>query len=123
MSTPRIANRETRNYVQSMRPFKNNNGTLWGEWYEQGIEETGEIVRRYCVFSYRYDWPLFVAEQDGQGAWHWYENIDEYSRTTARHQTQSHPHLLTMPMTLGAMNRIVRHGIAGLAAMGELKED
>lgn len=118
--TKRIANREARKYVQELRPFKNSNGTLWGEWYEQGIPETGDIVRRYCVYSYRYDWPLFVAEQ-GEGTWYWYENADRFSVTTSKHKSQAHPHFPTLPMTVGAMNRIVRHGIAGLAAMGEVK--
>lgn len=121
MKAERIANREARNYVKERRMFKNNNGTLWAEWYEQGIPETGDIVRRYCVYSYRYDWPLFVAEQDDTGAWHWYENITKFSRTTSRHVSQAHPYFPTLPMTVGAMNRIVRHGIAGLAAMGELQ--
>jgi len=121
MAIPRISSREARRYVQNMHVFKNSNKTLWGEWYEQGIPETGEIVKRYCVYSYRYDWPLFVAEQDEQGTWHWYENADRFSVTTSKHRSQSHPHVRTVPMTVGAMKRIVREGIVGLAVRGEAR--
>jgi hypothetical protein len=117
----RIANREARTYVRNREVFKNNGGTLWGEWYEQGIEETGDIVRRYCVYSYRYSWPLFVAEESEDGTVHWYENIDRYSVTTSKHKGQAHPYFPTVPMTVNAMKRIVREGIAGLAAKGELQ--
>lgn len=122
MAIPRVTNRETREHVQNMRVFKNHNKTLWGEWYEQGIPETGEIVKRYVVYSYRYNWPLFVAEHDpNSDEWRWYENIDRYSLTTSRHKSQSHPRIPTMPMTVGAMNRIVREGIVGLVARGEVQ--
>lgn len=122
MAIPRISSREARHYVQNMRVFKNHNKTLWGEWYEQGTPETGEIVKRYCVYSYRYDWPLFVAEHDPQtDAWRWYENADRFSVTTSKHRGQTHPHVHTVPMTVQAMNRIVREGIVGLAVHGEAR--
>lgn len=115
----RISNRDTSSHVKDRCVFKNYNDTLWGEWYEQGIPETGEVVRRYCVYSYRYSWPLFVAETGADGEVHWFENIDRFSVTTSRHKTQAHPRVPTTLMTVGAMRRIVREGMVGLVVHGE----
>lgn len=121
MTVRRVTNRDARAMVQARRPFKTGTKSLWGEWYEQGIDGTEDVARRYCVFSYRYTWPLFVAEESEDGTVHWYENIDRFSVTTSRHRTAAHPYTATVPMTCNAMQRIVRDGIAGLAAKGELE--
>lgn len=110
-SRPRIANRESRSYVQTMRMFKNHNDTLWSEWYEQGIPETGEIIKRYVVYSYRYTWPLFVYEPM-TGVW--YANVSKVSRTTSRHFTQAHPLVDMMPLRVEDMVTVARRGSVGL---------
>ena len=116
MTTERMSlrNKYVREYVQRMEKFRNRNKTMFSEWYEQGN------VRRYIVYSYSYHWPMFIAEQNDDGSWTWYENVDICSKTTSRHQSLTHPLVDTIPMTLGAMHRIVCDGVVGLAVKGEL---
>jgi len=115
----RVTNKEVRGFVQRRVSFKTNNGTLWGEPYENGVLGTNIILRRYVVYSYQYDWPIFVAEEDEHGNVQWYENVDKVSATTSRHVSAAHPHVDTLPMSRGAMVRIAREGIAALAVKGE----
>lgn len=97
-----------RQYVKSLTPFKNSNGTLYAEWVKPDI---------YAVFSYGNHWPLFVWEDDGFGSGAWYANSDKYSPTTSKHYTQSHPHPQRDPIPLNQLEmlRLVEHGIAGVA--------
>lgn len=104
-----IPNRSVRAKVQAMEHFVNTTSSIWGEWVED----------RYCVFSYRHTWPIFVAERNDDGTFKWYENVDKYSITTSRHVTYAHPHVDTMPMTVGAMRSLVVGGAARLAVHGE----
>lgn len=108
---PRVTNRESRSYVQTMRVFKNHNDTLWGEWYEQGIPATGEIIKRYVVYSYRYTWPLFVYEPVTNT---WYANMSKVSRTTSRHFSQAHPLVDMVPLRVEDMVTVARKGSVGL---------
>ena len=107
----RITNRESRSHVQHLRVFRNHNDTLWGEWYEQGIPETGEIIKRYVVYSYRYSWPLFIYEPV-TGVW--YANKSKYSRTTSRHYSQAHPLCDVTPLDVEDMVVVMRKGSVGL---------
>jgi hypothetical protein len=108
-SKPQIANYNARQYVQDRKVFMGNN--TFAEWYEQGIDGTGEIIVRYVVYSYRYDFPLFIwdglAEQ-------WFENTTKYSPTTSKHRSQLHPHDDTVKLCLEDMLVVQRKGIVGL---------
>jgi hypothetical protein len=105
----KTSNCDARQHVQAKRVFKGSN--MWGEWYEQGIPETGEIIRRYVVYSYRYTWPLFVYEPATDT---WYGNRDKVSRTTSRHFSQAHPLCSMTMLTLPEIKEVVRHGSPGL---------
>lgn len=123
-TTPWIANSKARDYVQQHLPFKGSN--MWGEWYDVGIifpgDSTSEIVRRYVVYSYRYTWPLFVYDPQVDA---WYENRDEYSRTTKRHQSQAHPHTYnkdakpTIKLCVDDMRIVAQQGAVGLIAKAQ----
>lgn len=105
----RVSNRNARQCVQATRTFKGSN--MWGEWYEQGIPETGEIVKRYVVYSYRYTWPLFVYEPTTST---WYANTSKVSRTTSRHFSQAHPLVDTAPLCVDDMIVVRSRGSVGL---------
>lgn len=107
MSSKHIANGKARAYVQGLELFKGSN--TWSEWYEQGMGN--DIVKRYVVYSYRYNFPLFIYEPLSDT---WYENSTKYSRTTTKHKTQLHPCVRTTPLCLGDMQVVQREGSVGL---------
>lgn len=107
MSAKYIANGKAREYVRKLEVFKGSN--IWSEWYEQGVG--ADIVKRYVVYSYRYNFPLFIYEPLSDT---WYENSTKYSRTTSKHKTQLHPCVPTIPLCLEDMCVVVRHGSVGL---------
>lgn len=107
MSSKHIANGKARAYVQGLELFKGSN--TWSEWYEQGMGN--DIVKRYVVYSYRYNFPLFIYEPLSDT---WYENSTKYSRTTTKHKTQLHPCVRTTPLCLEDMQVVQREGSVGL---------
>lgn len=115
MSLKMIANGKAREHVEQLKPFRGSN--LWGEWYEQGIVATGEIVRRYVVYSYRYTFPLFVYDPLAE---QWYENNTQFSNTTTRHRSQCRPHgVETIKLCVADMEIVAREGGVGLIYRGE----
>ena len=110
MSLKMIANGKAREHVEQHKPFRGSN--LWGEWYEQGIVATGEIVRRYVVYSYRYTFPLFVYDPLAE---QWYENNSQFSNTTTRHRAQVKPsNVTTIKLCVADMEIVARQGGVGL---------
>lgn len=107
MSAKYIANGKAREYVRKLEVFKGSN--IWSEWYEQGVG--ADIVKRYVVYSYRYNFPLFVYEPLSDT---WYENSTKYSRTTSKHKTQLHPCVPTIPLCLSDMQTVQMYGSVGL---------
>jgi hypothetical protein len=108
-SKPQIANYNARQYVQNRKVFMGSN--TFAEWYEQGIDGTKDIVKRYVVYSYRYDFPLFVWDElAGQ----WFENATKYSMTTSKHKSQLHPLGDTVKLCLEDMLVVRSKGIVGL---------
>lgn len=99
----RTIGRNCRQYVQSRKPFKNSNNTLYGCWIKPDI---------YAVFSYGNHWPLFAWEGGT-----WYANCDKYSMTTSKHYSQAHPWSDPAPLPLHQkdMLRLIEHGITGVA--------
>ena len=109
MSAKYIANGKAREYVREHKVFKGSN--IWSEWYEQGVG--ADIVKRYVVYSYRYNFPLFIYEPLSDT---WYENSTKYSRTTSKHKTQLHPCVPTIPLCLEDMQVVQREGSVGLVS-------
>ena len=107
--TKHIANRDAREYVREHKVFRGSN--IFSEWYEQGIDGTRDIVKRYVVYSYRYNFPLFIYEPLSDT---WYENSTKYSRTTSKHKTQLHPCVPTIPLCLSDMQTVQMYGSVGL---------
>ena len=107
---PQIANYNARQYVQDRKIFMGNN--TFAEWYEQGVDGTGEIIVRYVVYSYRYDFPLFVWDGLAET---WFENATKVSMTTSKHRSQLHPLSDTVKLCLEDMLVVRSKGVVGLA--------
>ena len=108
MVTPRVSNRDSRRYVQRRETFKNHNDTLWGVYRTD----------RYTVYSYRADWPLFIAVQPiAGGEVLWFENSSRYSVTTSRHRTQAHPLCPTTFLSREDMVTLDRRGYRDFMAV------
>ena len=113
MKAINIANKDARKYVEARKPFKGSH-----LYAERRVTEHTDI---YVVYSYGEHFPISVGEVGDNGYVHWYANTDKWSQSTTRHQSQARPFYVNMlPMTTGAMRRLARDGIAGLAAKGEL---
>lgn len=78
----KISNREVRAKVDGLEEFVTNNKTLYAYWRGTGVH------RRYCVFSYRDSWPIYVWVPQ---LFTWFENETKYSTTTSRHMTHARP--------------------------------
>lgn len=81
MSIKMIANGVARCMVDERRPFRGSN--VWAEWGQNAYDN-----KLYAVYSYRYNWPLFVWDDTAQV---WYENTSQFSQSTSRHRSQCRP--------------------------------
>ena len=73
---------------------------------------------RYTVYSYRADWPLFIAVQPiAGGEVLWFENSSKYSVTTSRHRTQAHPLCPTTHLTIDKMVTLDHRGYRDFMAV------
>ena len=115
MKAERIANKSARAMVQLRRPFEGSNLFAREAYPQHGMSKL------YVVYSYGEHFPIYVAETDEGNNTTWYENAERYSQSTSRHQSQCHPFENTIKLTAGAMRRCAVEGIAGVAAMGEMK--
>ena len=71
----RIANRNSRDFVMNLKPFKGSN---------LHAENKGNL---YVVYSYEW-WPLWIYCKDNKV---WFENKDRYSVSTSKQRTQTAP--------------------------------
>lgn len=115
MRAERIANKSARAMVQLRRPFEGSHLFARERTPQHGMSTL------YVVYSYGEHWPLYVAETDEGNNTTWYEMDDKYSQSTTRHQSQCNPLTGTIKLTAGAMRRCAVEGIAGVAAMGEMR--
>lgn len=76
MVITKTPNKHARQYVQLRRNFMGSN--LKGQWHPSGV---------YVVYSYGHHFPIWVYDAIGG----WFGNMDKYSRTTSKHQSQTHP--------------------------------
>ena len=114
MKTPQIANKACRKFVEARQPFKGSH--LYAE------RRVTDYTDLYIVYSYGEHFPIYVAEVGDCGEVQWYKNVDKWSQSTSRHQSQALPYYVNFtPMNTGAMKRLARDGIAGLAAKGEME--
>lgn len=104
----KIANRDARQFVQRLHPFEGNN--LFAQFFCADTSSAQPGDSGYVVYSYDFHWPLFVH---CNGVW--YENEEKFSRTTAKHRTQSHPHQPTVLLSTPWMQRLVKGGYKAIA--------
>lgn len=105
----KIANRDARGYVKKQHPFQGNN--IFAQFHTVNNEDgTNGPGTWYAVYSFGDHWPLFI-HADGI----WFENEDKFSRTTAKHRTQTHPHCSTVLLSGWWMKRLVKGGYAAIA--------
>ena len=114
----KTSNKACRSQVQQRNAFTASN--IFAEYVTRNADGSTPHTCRYVVYSYGKHFPMYIYEG---GAW--YANIDKYSPSTSRHQSQANPcvgqatHTAPpIPMTTPQMQVIVRYGIAGLAAKG-----
>lgn len=114
MKVIRTTNSNCRVHVQARQPFDGSH--LFARTFT--VNEGNSEV--YVVYSWGTHFPIYVAECiDGKVCW--YENIDKFSQSTSRHQSQARPYnAMCMPMRTGAMRSLARGGIAWLAANGSM---
>lgn len=72
----RTSNAKSDKYTKNQKEFKGSN--LFAVW-------KGPY---YVVYSFGYHFPLYVYNSKNEK---WYENINNYSRTTEKHRFQSRP--------------------------------
>lgn len=94
----RTPNRNAREFVQSLCPFKANNVT--GDW------ETHPAGIFFVVRSYEW-WVLFAYHRPTK---QWYENVSKHSSTTSKHRTQTHPHTLTVAVNAQTVLDVLQSG-------------
>lgn len=104
---------EVRRHVQNLEHFDISTGNLFSVTYSHGSPNH----KRYVVFSYGSNWPLFVYHY---GTKRWFENSDKYSVTTSKHKTKAHPHCETTPLPRDQMVILAGRGLTALteAKMG-----
>ena len=109
----KIANRDARQYVQKQHPFEGSN--LFAQFYCVDPKDPSPGQSGYVVYSYGEHWPLFVCIQfNGHDTW--FENEDTHSQSTARHRSQSHPHVdIRYALSTERMIKLVTHGYTAIA--------
>lgn len=113
----RIANKAAASMVAQQRPFEGSN--MFARC-EVVIGEGGQVVSDlYIVYSYGEHFPMYVAETDHETkTTRWYGNVNRYSRSTTRHQSQAHPNVQCIPMDTERMKLIARGGLMELVRRG-----
>ena len=113
----RIANKAAASMVAQQRPFEGSN--LFARC-EVVIGEGGQVVSDlYIVYSYGEHFPMYIAETDAETkTTRWYGNVNRYSRSTTRHQSQAHPNVQCIPMEHEAMLVLARGGLMELVRRG-----
>lgn len=98
----KLTNREAIAKVEGLEEFCTHNRTLYGYWRGNGIH------RRYCVFSYRDNWPIYVWVPQ---LFTWFENETKYSPTTSKHTNMVRPSgVTTTKLPFGRMAIIASIG-------------
>lgn len=102
----RIANKAAASMVANRRPFEGSN-----MFAREVFLDASDL---YVVYSYGVHFPMYIAETDHETkTTRWYANTNKYSRSTTRHQSQSHPpyDIQTIPMEHEAMLVLARGGL------------
>lgn len=104
----RIANKAAASMVANRRPFEGSN--MFAR--ERHVVQSNTDL--YIVYSYGEHFPMYIAETDTETkTTRWYGNVNKYSRSTTRHQSQARPpyEVQCIPMEHDAMLLIAKGGL------------
>jgi hypothetical protein len=108
----KTSNKDARKLVNGLTEFKGSN-----TFAEIDAPTETRPTWLYVVYSYGYHFPMYIAEwlkdEDSSRAT-WYENIDKYSQSTTRQQSQLRPSSPTIKMDTETMRTLARYGIVGV---------
>ena len=108
----KTSNKDARELVNGLTDFKGSN-----TFAETNAPHDTRPTWLYVVYSYGYHFPMYIAEwlkdEDSSRAT-WYENIDKYSQSTTRQQSQTRPTAPTVKMNTEQMKQLARYGIVGV---------
>ena len=91
----RVSNKNAFQFINNLEAFHASN--LYGEWRGN----------TYVVFSYGEHFPIYLWDDV---AYMWVGNLDKYSRSTTRHQSQARPSDEITWLDTDAMKEIIWHG-------------
>lgn len=97
-----LTNRQCAAYAKGLKPFKNGNKTLYGEWAD---------ANTYVVYSYGSHFPIYAWVRQTN---RWYANEDKYSVTTARHKSVIG--IVGSPVSTSFIKSLAIQGFAAVAA-------
>lgn len=100
----RIANKNAREYVESMTEFQGSN--IFGKWLDTGNGRT-ESHTLYAVFSYGSHFPMYIWDIKERK---WLGNSDKYSSSTTRQQSHTRPSHVDMWFNTDMMKDIIWRG-------------
>lgn len=88
-----VSNRCLHEYVARLQPFENHKGSCFGYWKTKFVYEPAGVLSHtvnigYAVFSYGSHFPIYFYDKDTDT---WFGNVEKYSSTTSRHQSQAMP--------------------------------
>jgi len=94
----KIANKKALEHVGNLQPFQASN--MFGKWEGNS----------YVVYSYGEHFPMYVWDDK---AFMWIGNLDKYSPSTSRQQSQTKPSKVHKWVDTESLKSIVRDGIVG----------
>lgn len=86
------SNRNCRAFVENKQRFDASH--LFGRWERE--------ARQYVVYSYGHHFPIYAFIDHT-----WYENKEEYSVSTSRHQSQARPGCETVKVTTNELQTLL----------------
>lgn len=102
----KINNRDIPEYVRRKEGFINNNGNVFGRWFNSG----------YAVHSYELSWPIAFWDRQTET---WYTHDDKISVTTSKHTTYVRRGIgvnyVTLPHVHDLITMVI-HGYTGAVA-------
>lgn len=98
-----LTNRQCAAYAQALKPFKNGNKTLYGDWAD---------ANTYVIYSYGSHFPIYAWVRQTN---RWYANEDKFSRTTTNHQRITCPSQTTIPVSTSFIKSLAIQGFEAIA--------
>lgn len=100
---PNLTNKQCATYAKALKPFKNGNKTLYGDWSD---------ANTYVIYSYGSHFPIYAWVRQTN---RWYANEDKYSRTTTKHMGQVCPDYNATRVSTSFLKSLAIQGFAAIA--------